>query len=171
MKIQQLEKYSSIAKEQGAIDVVQFKISDIVFDPRTILKCMYGCNDWGRRYNCPSDPKSLKIEESIKIFKQFKTGLIIHANDKYTTQRASFEVERTAFADGYYFAISLSDCCLCQQCMYEQNKPCANPRKARPAFHSVGIDVFATVQKFNLPLATLKSETDKQNWYSAVFIK
>ncbi len=44
-------------------------------------------------------------------------------------------------------------------------------REARPAFHSVGIDVFSTVHAFDLPLAPLRDEGDEQNWYSAVFIR
>lgn len=43
--------------------------------------------------------------------------------------------------------------------------------KARPAFHSVGIDVFKTVRQFGLPIKTLSdADTEEQNWYSAVFI-
>ncbi len=49
--------------------------------------------------------------------------------------------------------------------------PCVNPKKARPAFHSVGIDVFKTVRKFGLPIDTLKDENDPVNWYSAVFVE
>lgn len=48
---------------------------------------------------------------------------------------------------------------------------CVNPKKVRPAFHSVGIDVFKTVRKFNLPIETLFVENQIQNWYSAVFIE
>jgi predicted metal-binding protein len=46
-----------------------------------------------------------------------------------------------------------------------------DPRRARPAFHSVGIDVFKTVRKFGLPIETLKSEDETANWYSAVFVE
>ena len=43
---------------------------------------------------------------------------------------------------------------------------------ARPAFHSVGIDVFATVHRFGLPLRTLFDPgKEEQNWYSAVFVE
>jgi hypothetical protein len=43
---------------------------------------------------------------------------------------------------------------------------------ARPAFHSVGIDVFKTVRQFGLLIETLPSKDHPdQNWYSAVFIE
>lgn len=165
------EKYIKRALEMGADDAVGFKIEDIEFDPRTLLKCMFGCGDWGKGNTCPSRPASLSPWEYEKLFKKYSWGVIIHSKDKKISQNVSFAIESEAFTDGYYFAFSLSDCALCKECAGFKGLCCVNPRKARPAFHSVGIDVFKTVRKFGLPLNTLKSETDEQNWYSAVFIE
>ena len=45
-------------------------------------------------------------------------------------------------------------------------------KMARPAFHSIGIDVFKTVNQMGLPLRTLPTrDHEDQNWYSAVFIE
>ncbi|HWQ58016.1 MAG TPA: DUF2284 domain-containing protein, partial [Clostridia bacterium] len=75
------------------------------------------------------------------------------------------------YLDGHYFAFSLSDCSLCRTCAAAENAPCRFAHMARPAFHSVGIDVFKTVHGFGLPLSPLADqEKDEQNWYSAVFI-
>ena len=75
-----------------------------------------------------------------------------------------------AFLDGCYFAFSLSDCSLCKTCAAAEDAPCRFQKMARPAFHSVGIDVFRTVRKLGLPLEPLKGEDDTPNWYSAVFL-
>ncbi len=165
------EKYIRKALEMGADDAVEFKTEDIEFDPRTLLKCMFGCGDWGKGNTCPSRPGSLDPWEYEKLFKKYRWGVIIHSKDKRISQNVSFAIESEAFTDGYYFAFSLSDCALCKECAGFKGCGCVNPRKARPAFHSVGIDVFKTVKKFGLPLNTLKNETDEQNWYSAVFIE
>ncbi len=165
------EYYADMALRLGADHAVVFKIDDIVFDSRTILKCMYGCSDWGKGHTCPSRPGSLMPWEYEKIFRKYSWGIIIHSTDKKTSQEVSFEIERQAFIDGYYFAFSLSDCAICEQCSGHKGKECINPRKARPAFHSVGIDVFKTVRKFGLPIETLKEKGQVQNWYSAVFIE
>ena len=165
------EKYIKKALDMGADHAVRFDIDDIVFDSSTLLKCMFGCNDWGIGHTCPSRPGSLKPWEYEQIFKKYSWGIIIHSKDKKISQNASFAVESEAFTDGYYFAFSLSDCALCPQCMGYKGSCCANPRKARPAFHSVGIDVFKTVKKFGLPLYTLTNPDEEQNWYSAVFIE
>ena len=155
----------------GADDVVAFGIDDIVFDPRTLLKCMFGCSDWGKGHTCPSRPGALKPWEYQKMFGRYSWGVIVHSTDKKVAQEVSFAIEREAFLKGYYFAFSLSDCALCKECKGSGGIACANPKKARPAFHSVGIDVFKTVHAFGLPLETLASEAARQNWYSAVFVE
>lgn len=157
--------------ELGAENAVLFNVEDIEFDSRTILKCMFGCSDWGKGNTCPSRPNSLKPWEYEKILKKYKWGVIIHSHDKKESQKISFEIERDAYLKGYYFAFSLSDCALCNKCTGFNGHACVNPKMARPAFHSVGIDVFKTVRKFDLPISTLKYMDEEQNWYSAVFIE
>jgi predicted metal-binding protein len=110
------------------------------------------------------------MEEYEKILRRYRGGIIIGCKDKHTSQRISYEIERTAFLDGHYFAFSLSDCGLCKACTKQYDKPSARPEKARPAFPSVGIDVFKTCADHNLPLFVAKTHNDEVNWYSAVFI-
>lgn len=159
------------ALEWGAAHAVVFEKQDIVYDSRTILKCMFGCDDWGKGHTCPSRAGSLKPWEYRKVFEEYQWGLILHSSQKPVAQQVSFAVEREAFIAGYYLAFSLSDCALCNQCLGRQGKECAHPKKARPAFHSVGIDVFKTVRRFGLPLATLSQPEQEQNWYAAVFME
>ena len=164
------ENVSARALELGADDALIFRMDQIVFDSRTLLKCMYGCEDWGKGHTCPSAPGSLKPWEYERILKGYEWGCIVHSTSKKISQDISFTLEREAFLAGHYFAFSMSDCAICQECAGFKGKPCVAPGRARPAFHSVGIDVFATVKQFDLPLSTLKSEDEVQNWYSAVFV-
>jgi predicted metal-binding protein len=159
------------ALQAGVNHAVPFRIEEIVFDPRTLLKCMFGCSDWGKGHTCPSRPGSPRPWEYRQIFERYSWGVLIHSTDKRLSQEASFDLEREAFLQGYYFAFSLSDCASCHECAGLRGQPCVNPKKARPAFHSVGIDVFATAHHFGLPLKTLKSEDEPQDWYSAVFVE
>jgi predicted metal-binding protein len=165
------EHFAKRAMKLGADHAVVFKVEDIVFDPRTILKCMFGCGDWGFGHTCPSKAGSLMPWEYQKVFEKYTWGIIVHSTDKKVSQDVSFEIEREAFLKGYYFAFSLSDCAICRECTGFRGERCVNPKKARPAFHSVGIDVFKTVHQFGLPLKTLRDEDEEQNWYSAVFIE
>jgi predicted metal-binding protein len=165
------QRYVDLALSLGAADAVPFTPDQVVFDPRTILKCMFGCGDWGLGPTCPSRPGSLKPWEYEQVLRRYSWGLIVHATDKKAAQVASFAVERQAFVDGYYFAFSMSDCAQCAECVGLKGKPCADPEKARPAFHSVGIDVFATAHAFGLPIETLASQDEPQNWYAAVWVE
>ncbi len=165
------QKYIELALKLGADHAVKFTVAEIVFDPRTILKCMFGCSDWGKGPTCPSRPGSYKPWEYQRIFEKYQWGIIIHSSDKRISQKASFAIERQAFLDDYYLAFSLSDCALCEKCLGLQGRECANPKQARPAFHSVGIDVFKTVRQMGLPIETLRDHDQPQNWYSAVFIQ
>lgn len=165
------EQLTARALELGADDAVIFSLDQIVFDSRTLLKCMFGCADWGYGHTCPSAPGSLKPWEYEQILRRYKWGCIVHSTSKKVAQQVSFALEQEAFIDGQYFALSLSDCDVCSECAGHKDHPCVAPEKARPAFHSVGIDVFATVRQFGLPLVTLASRDDEQNWYSAVFVE
>ena len=166
-----VDKYISLAKELGATNAVKFNIEDIAFDPRVILKCIFGCGDYGKNHTCPYQKSPLTMDEYKQTFLHYSYGVIIHCKDKKTSQKVSFEVERQAFLDGHYFAFSLSDCGLCKECSRIHNKDCNVPERARPAFHAVGIDVFKTVRKFDLPLEVAQTKESDINWYSAVFIE
>ena len=166
-----ISDYVSQAMELGATSAVYFSISDIAFDPRVILKCMFGCAAFGKMHTCPYQKSPLSMEEYEKIFSRYKGGLIIGCRDKKSSQDISIEIERNAFLDGYYFAFSLSDCCICDVCTHADGKECRMPKKARPALHAIGVDVFKTVHKLGLPLNVAKTFEDEVNWYSAVFIE
>jgi len=165
-----MKKYIDLALSTGAEQVIMVTPEDIVFDGRTLLKCMFGCSDWGLGCTCPSKPGFLKPWEMEPLLRKYNSVLIIHSRDKKIAQKASFEVERQAFLDGDVLAFSMSDCALCSDCAGRNGEPCRNIRQARPAFHSVGIDVFATVKKLGLPIEPLKEQGQEQNWYSAVWL-
>ena len=164
------QPYIDLALEQGADHAVLVTPDDIVFDGRTLLKCMFGCPDWGKGPTCPSREGALKPWEFEPLLRKYKTVLIVHSRDKKKAQEASFAVERAAFLDGDALVFSMSDCALCSDCAGRSGEPCRNVRKARPSFHSVGIDVFGTVTKLGLPIQTLKDESQEANWYAAVWL-
>lgn len=162
--------YVRAALEAGADKAEVFGIDDIVFDPRTVLKCRFGCDNYGKHYFCPTDPRMKDIEQSIRIFRHYKGGIIIRTEDKHSAQQISLAIERQAMRDGRYMALSLSSCDLCKTCACETDRPCPHKSDARPAFHTVGVDVVSTVAKMGM---TMKEEKDGKTvyyWFSAVFI-
>ena len=164
-------KYINMALEMGAESALKFGMDDIVFDPRVILKCMFGCETYGKNHTCPYQKSPLSMDEYKKIFGRYKWGIVIGCMDKHLSQKISYEIERACFLDGHYFAFSLSDCALCEECAKVSEKSCNAPMRARPAFHAVGIDVFKTVHGMGLPLDVLQSRDETARWYSAVFVE
>ena len=160
-----------MALDMGALHAQVFTLDDIVFDPRTLIKCMYGCDDWGKGHTCPSRAGNLSLNKWRETLSRYRWGLIIHSAEAKLNQDIAYELERQAFFSGYYFAFSMSDCKLCPNCAGHSDMPCRYPKKARPAFHSVGIDIFATARRFELPIRTLEHEGEEQNWYAAVFVE
>ena len=163
--------YVQKALDLGAANAVRFSIEDIAFDSRVVLKCIFGCGDYGKLHSCPYQRSPLNMNEYKEIFKTYKWGIIIGCKDKLSSQEISFAIEKMCFFDGFYFAFSLSDCGICKECAKQVSENCRNPKKARPAFHSVGIDIFRTARNFALPIEVLKTHDDEQNWYSAVFVE
>ena len=165
-----MDKYINLALSMGVEHVVAVTPDDIVFDGRTLLKCLFGCTDWGYGCTCPSKNKFPLPWEMEPLLRRYKTVLIIHTHDKQKAQEVAFAIEREAFLDGDALAFSMSDCALCEDCAGKSGEGCRNVEQARPAFHSVGIDVFGTTAKLGLPLKTLKDTEEEQNWYAAVWL-
>ncbi|MCL2391963.1 MAG: DUF2284 domain-containing protein [Oscillospiraceae bacterium] len=165
-----MSKYVQLAQKFGATNVIAVTPDDIVFDDRTLFKCMFGCSDWGKGCTCPSRPGALTPGEYERMLRKYKTVLIVHSPDKRVAQKASFEIEREAYFDGDALAFSMSDCALCADCAGRSGEACRNIKMARPSFHSVGVDVFATAKKLGLPLKALRNKDEQQNWYAAVWL-
>jgi len=166
-----LDKYIAIAKDMGADSAVETGIDAIAFDSRVILKCIFGCDTYGKNHTCPYQKSPLSMDEYRKIFERYSKVIIIGCMDKHLSQKISYEIERACFLDGYYFAFSLSDCALCKECAKVKGNGCNSPQRARPAFHAVGIDVFKTVHQLQLPLDVLQNREETARWYSAVFVE
>ena len=166
------ERYIKWGLEQGALHVVLIDPNrDLVFDTRTILKCLYGCGDFGLNHTCPSRPGNLSLADWEQNLRCYSWALLIHSHDQKLNQKVAFGLEQMAFVEGYYFAFSFSDCKLCSECAGIEGKRCRFVRQARPALHSVGVDLFATTRRLGLPLRTLAQEGEEENWYSAVFVE
>ena len=98
--------YIKKALEMGAVNAVRFETADIAFDPRVVIKCIFGCGDFGKAHTCPYQRSPLSMEEYQRIFSTFKWGIIIGCSDKHTSQKISYEIERQCFLDGHYFAFA-----------------------------------------------------------------
>ncbi len=159
------------ALRAGAEQAVLFDVNNIIFDPRTLLKCMFGCQDFGFKHTCPSNPKRLRPPDYEPLLKTYQWGVIIATLANTECQRIALDLEYWALRNGYHFAFSLSDCTLCDICAGFSSAPCRHPQRARPPLHSVGIDVFKTIERLGLPHQSMPFEDQTPIWYGAVFVE
>ena len=102
------QKYIHKALEMGATDAVFFDASQICWDSRTLLKCMYGCTDWGKNHTCPSRPHNPSMAEMKEMFSRYRWGIIIHTKEKNISQKISLAVESASmvFVASRYFSVT-----------------------------------------------------------------
>ncbi|KUO49912.1 MAG: hypothetical protein APF76_01685 [Desulfitibacter sp. BRH_c19] len=161
-----MTNYIELAQEMGATHAIIVTSKDLVFDPRTYLKCM-SCSEFGT-WRCP--PNQPKYKEAKIMLKKYSEILLIHGHNKYLINKIARYIEKIAFLEDNYFAYALCGCYHCKQCKRSEESPCVNPDYRRPYCYSFGIDTFQTVRNLNLPIQVLKSKDETQNWYAFVLI-
>lgn len=162
-----MSKYVDMALELGANNAKDITINDLVFDPRTYLKCI-GCSDYGQ-WRCP--PNIPNYNEAKEMLTKYKEVVILHAHNRDKLSKIAREIERQAFLDGNYFAYALCGCYHCKTCRPASEGPCINPGHKRPYCYSLGINVFETASQLGLPVYVLQSTEEEQNRYAFVMIK
>ena len=82
-----------------------------------------------------------------------------------------YELEQHAFYRGYYKSLAFAayPCIYCEECVAEQSegvvdlslkRNCRHAEKVRTSMEAVGVDVFATVRKLNLPIEVIPCENN-----------
>ncbi len=155
--------------EMGAKDAKIFLLSDIAFDTRTLLKCLYGCP--GGVHYCPSSKDIQAALALHDIVKQYRWGVILCTDDLKKGQEITLSLESKAFLAGYYFAFGTTECVSCELCSAIEGKPCVNKRKQRPPLYALGIDVYKTVRGLGWELNVVQKQGDPAKNITAVFVE
>ncbi len=156
------------AIELGALEAKLIDTGRIVFDPRSFLKCRFGCNRWGRYWTCPPN-LSLGPEEFMKAFDRYRKAIIIKAPDPRTGQEIGLAVEKEAMmACGSMFAFSMFLCVLCEKCAFPA--PCLHPHEARPSMDAYGIDIGKTIEPLGFTVQFDGEGKLLPAWYGLVLL-
>ena len=156
------------ALEAGAAEAKVIAAQDVIFDPRSFLKCRFGCNRWGHYWTCPPH-LDLSPRQFMEAYERYTHAILIKSTDPVAGQEASLAVEKEAMMSlGCSFAFALVLCVQCEECAYPE--PCRYPHLARPSMDAYGVDIGKTVE----PLG-FKVEFDARgqllpSWYSMVLI-
>jgi predicted metal-binding protein len=166
-----MDKYIRMAKELGMADAVIISPGELCFDPRTMLKCLWGCMDHFPQDTRRCSMRGTSYEQRVEIVKKYQHILVVHSHDAAALGRATLELERAAFLDGCYFAFAVRSCNLCENCCFISGEgTCPSPDKIRPCDQAFGIDVYKTVRGLGLPCNVLHSKEDVPNRYGFVLI-
>lgn len=131
------------AQKMGATGSKVIDTDQVVFDPRSHLKCRFGCNRWGNYWTCPPHT-AVSQEKFEEAFARYQQCMILRTKDEKTSQKVTLALEKAAMLEhGSMFAMALVLCNLCEECAYPE--PCRLPHLARPSMDCFGIDIGATV--------------------------
>jgi len=153
----------------GAGDARWIETGQVVFDPRSHLKCRFGCNRWGKYWTCPPH-LGLSVGMFMEAFRRYRHALVIRTADPKAGQEVSLAVEKEAMGScNSPFAFALALCVQCEECAYPE--PCRHPHLARPTMDAFGVDDGRTVAS-----AGFKVEFDADGrmlpaWYSMVLVE
>lgn len=164
------DKYLKMAQELGAPGARIIPVREVVLDPRTLLKCIFGCKKYDKNWACPNLQRTLPPWQFEEMLRRYSYGLLIHSHKMTELHRVAMALEKEAYMDGYYWAFALSQCVLCPDCTYPNQ--CKFPERLRPPMEALGIDVYATVRKYGFPIHPLRDlEKETKNFYGLLLIE
>jgi len=154
--------------ELGAEQAKLINTEQIAFDPRSHLKCRFGCNRWGRFWTCPPH-LDISPEMFMHAFSKYNKAILIRTTDPRMGQEVAVAIEKEAMiAFGLRFSFAMALCVQCEECSYPD--PCRFPHLARPSMDAYGVDIGKTVKPFGF-----KVDFDREGkliaaWYSLVLL-
>jgi len=110
----------------------------------TLLKCKYGCNNFGKSLGCP--PHTPTADEMKKVLNSYKTGILLQTKDDMKTiNEIVVDLEYFALDLEFFkaFALGAGRCRLCEKCNLVE---CVNHKVHRPSMEACGIDVQSTAR-------------------------
>ena len=163
------EKLVRAATDMGAAQASEFRIKDVVFDERTVLKCLYGCP--GGYHYCPTKQDASLLPLYIRMIKKYQYGVLIRTGNLKDGQKITLELEKAAFLAGYHFAFGACECAVCKVCSRVDGQHCRTPKSQRPPLYSLGIDVYNTVRNIGWQLEVVQDRDAPRKNITAVFIE
>ena len=135
-------KLETIFQKHGYSDFKWIDPKEIVVAHWVRMKCMFGCNEYGRVAACP--PNVPTVEECQKFFQDYSEAVIFHfaravakPEDRHEWTKGLnlklLDLEREIFTSGYEkaFLLFLDSCGICKSCR-DTRAECKEPKLSRP---------------------------------------
>jgi len=181
MSMSTREDLETLFKKHGYTDFKWMRPADIVVGQWVRMKCMFGCDEYGRTATCP--PNVPSVRECRQFFDEYRTGVIFHLEKKVEkpgdrhawsrkVNRKLLEVEKAVFLSGYVktFLLFMDSCGICAECPGKR-VACKHARAARPSAEAMAVDVFSTVRKYDYPIEVLADYSQSMHRYSFLLIE
>ena len=175
---QQLE---GIFREHGFDEFRWLPAADIAVAQWVRMKCIYGCDEYGKNIACP--PNNPPVSECERFIREYSETAIFHfvktVRDREERKKWSREVnqrlldlERAVFIRGQHKALMLlmGSCPYCEECVGKPEQ-CPHPGSARPTAEGLAVDLFATTRSVGYPLEVLSDCSQPMNRYAILLIE
>lgn len=162
-----LDKYFRILEDHGANLAIEISPADIRIEPWTIMKCRYGCPNYGRNRSCP--PFAPTWQQMRDIAACYGRAILFRTADMHAGTPAALACADALSADGFYKAVAFGTgpCRLCKQCTVEA---CPRPSRVAPSPEACGIDVVATVRGAGLEISMPPVPGQPLNCYGLILV-
>ncbi len=155
------------ALELGAVEAKLIDTSQVAFDPRSHLKCRFGCKRWGKYWTCPPN-LHFSQEQFDEAFKEYDKAVVIKTTDAKLGQDVALGVEKESMMLGFGYSMALALCVQCEECAFPE--PCRFPHLARPSMDAYGVDFGKTLTPLGFKVEFDKDGKMMPAWYSMVLI-
>jgi predicted metal-binding protein len=163
----------------GADGAASLAVRDIVTAEWVVMKCRFGCPDYGRTRTCP--PFTPGTDQFRAVLAGYESVLLVWveagggddlAHLRRCLHEAILGVERSAFLDGAYKAFGLVDgaCLWCGDHEECAASACRHPEKVRPSLGACGVDAFATAAAAGVSMQVVRERGDAYRLLGLVLV-
>lgn len=181
MNIDERKRLAALFERRGYAAVTWIDPRKIVVSHWVRMKCMFGCDEFGRNASCP--PNTLTVADCRRFFDEYRAAAVFHFRKKAAkperrkvwakkVNEGLLALEREVFLEGYHkaFLVRMDSCSICASCAGGVGD-CRNPKLRRPTPEGMAVDVFATVRRLGLPIEVLTGYSQTMNRYAFLLVE
>lgn len=175
------EKLETLFRDHGFDAFKWLPAADIAVSRWVRMKCVYGCDEYGKNAACP--PFNPPVAECERFFREYTESAIFRFSKVAAIReerkawsrgidRKLLELERAVFLSGYHkaFMLLMGSCPLCEECAGRPEK-CRHAGSARPTPEGLAVDLFATARSVGYPLEVLTDYSQPMNRYAILLVQ
>jgi len=171
----------AVIQAQGYTDYKWIDPQKIITAQWVRMKCMFGCNGYGRCAACP--PNTPPLEACERFFSEYADAVLLHftgtmaqPEERHTwsskINARLVKLERDIFLAGYEraFLLFMDSCCFCKDCTGTR-ETCQEPSMARPSPEGMCMDVYATVRQFGYSINVRTAYDQQMDRYAFLMVQ